>query len=107
MCAEISPVNAPSLLHDTFCPATATLRPLAASTAVEIAVNGGATITSQCRAFATCGQNAKKNPRVSASVLYIFQLPAITRRRVTMVSLQKKNASLVGESFDAWQLGAA
>ena len=56
----------------------ATLVPFAASTAVEIAVNGGATTMSQCCEFATAGMNAEKNARVSACVLYIFQLPAIT-----------------------------
>jgi len=48
----------------------------------EIAVNGGATTMSQCFAAATSGRNEEKNARVSASVLYIFQLPAITRRRI-------------------------
>jgi len=38
---------------------------------------------SQCFAFETSGRKAEKNARVSASVLYIFQLPAITRRRMS------------------------
>jgi hypothetical protein len=33
-------------------------------------------------ALATSGRKEEKNARVSASVLYIFQLPAITRRRI-------------------------
>src|SRR5213079_1053636 len=82
MGAETSPVNAPSLLQETFWPAMATLDPFAASTAVEIAVKGGATTMSQCFAFETSGGKEEKNARVSASVLYIFQLPAITRRRM-------------------------
>src|SRR5947199_404874 len=41
MGAETSPVKAPSLLQETFWPAMATLEPFAASTAVEIAVDGG------------------------------------------------------------------
>src|SRR5260370_2074313 len=81
MGAETSPVKAPSLLQETFWPAMAMLEPFAASTAVEIAVNGGATTMSQCFAPVTNGRNEEKNPRGSASVLYIFQLPAITRRR--------------------------
>jgi hypothetical protein len=60
----------------------AVLEPFAASTAVAIAVNGGAITMSQCFATATSGRNEEKNARVSASVLYIFQLPAITRRRM-------------------------
>src|SRR6266581_7977978 len=82
MGAETSPVNAPSLLQETFWPAMATLEAFAASTAVESAVNGGATTMSQCFAFTTSGIKEEKNARVSTSVLYIFQLPAITRRRM-------------------------
>src|SRR5690348_18231613 len=63
----------------------------AASTAVEIAVKGGAMTMSQCLEFATSGAKAEKNARVSAIVLYIFQLPAITRRRMqTSKQNQKK-----------------
>ena len=60
----------------------AMLEPFTASTAVDIAVNGGATTMSQGFAPATSGRNEEKNARVSVSVLYIFQLPAITRRRM-------------------------
>src|SRR6266436_4966309 len=83
MGAETSPVKAPSLLQETFWPAMATLEPFAASAAVKIEVKGGATTMSQCFAFETSGRNDEKNARVSASVLYIFQLPAITRRRMS------------------------
>src|SRR5260370_9043992 len=83
MGAETSPVKAPSLLQERFWPAIATLEPLAASAAVRIAVNGGATTMSQCFAFETSGRKEEKNARVSASVLYIFQLPAIPRRRMS------------------------
>src|SRR2546429_6784179 len=89
MGAETSPVKAPSLLQETFWPAMATLDPFAASTAVEIAVKGGATTMSQCFAFETSGGKEEQNARVSASVLYIFQLPAITRRRM-LASEEKK-----------------
>src|SRR6266550_4597836 len=82
MGAETSPVNAPSWLQETFWPAMAMLEPFTASRAVDIAVKGGATTMSQCFAPATSGRNEEKNARVSVSVLYIFQLPAITRRRM-------------------------
>src|SRR6202011_5488297 len=81
MGGEISPVNAPSFSQKTSCAPTAILLPRVASTAAEIAVNGGAITMSQRRAPPTNGTNAEKNARVSACVLYIFQLPAITRRR--------------------------
>src|SRR6267378_323618 len=120
MGAETSPVNAPSLLQETFWPATATLEPLAHSNAVEIAVNGGATTMSQCFAPVTSGRNEEKNARVSASVLYIFQFPAITRRRMGTSREDKDNAetlrtqrfrrekreSFVGESFDAGEFAS-
>src|SRR5215472_16098795 len=82
MAAETSPVKAPSLLQEAFWPEMAMLVFFAASTAVEMAVNGGAMTMSQCLEFVTSGVRALKKARVSASVLYIFQLPAITRRRM-------------------------
>src|SRR5258708_7066986 len=133
MGAETSPVKAPSLLQETFWPAMATLELLAASTAVEIAVKGGATTMSQCFAFITSGRKEEKNARVSASVLSIFQLPAITRRRMGASKEKKEedNAetprpgrgrnqarrirreeeeggeSLVGQRFDAGEFASA
>src|SRR5882724_1871492 len=111
---ETSPVKAPSLLQERFWPEMAMLVPLAASAAVEMAVKGGATMMSQCLEFATNGVKAEKNARVSTSVLYIFQLPAITRRRMESSREEKDNAetpssqrqrrkgySFVGESFDS------
>src|ERR1700722_3071552 len=56
------------------------------STAAEMAVNGGATTMSQKLASATSGANAAKNARASAMLLYIFQLPAITRRLIKLSS---------------------
>src|SRR5712692_3342956 len=99
----------------------AMLEPFTASTAVEIAVNGGATTMSQCFEAATSGRNEEKNARVSASVLYIFQLPAITRRRMKASREEKDNAetlrtqrkrreerrSFVGEGFDAGEFASA
>jgi hypothetical protein len=79
---ETSPVKAPSLLQERFWPEMAICVPLAASAAAEMAVKGGAITMSQCLEFATSGVNAEKNARVSAIVLNIFQLPAITRRRM-------------------------
>src|SRR6266403_938665 len=90
------------------------LVPFAASAAVEMAVKGGAIMMSQCLECATSGVNAEKNARVSASVLYIFQLPAITRRRMPVPPKTKRTGrnacptrakesvcSFVGESFDS------
>src|ERR1700716_3915102 len=123
MGAETSPVKAPSLLQETFWPAMAVLELFAASTAVDIAVKGGATTMSQCFAAATSGRKEEKNARVSASVLYIFQLPAITRRRIesSRKNKDKYNAetprtqrvrgeereSFVGEGFDAGEFASS
>src|SRR5260370_32687406 len=120
MGAETSPVNAPSLLQETFWPAMAMQEPFAASTAVRIAVDGGVTTMSQCAAPVTSGRNEEKNARVSASVLYIFQLPAITRRRMMASDRRKDNAetlrsqrfrreereSFVSQGFDAGEFAS-
>src|SRR6266568_8328280 len=99
MVAETSPVNAPSLLQETFCPEMAMLVFFAASAAVAIAVKGGAMTMSQCFEFATSGVKAEKNARVSARVLYIFQFPAITRRRMqTSRRNQKKEEKYNAET---------
>src|SRR5258708_25396039 len=82
MGAETSPVKAPSLCQSASWREVAMLVCFVGSTAVEMAVKGGAMTMSQCFASATRGRNEEKNARVSASVLYIFQLPAITRRRL-------------------------
>src|ERR1700691_5108623 len=52
--------------------------PFAASAATASDVYGGAITMSQCLDLATSGLNAAKNWRVSACVLYIFQLPGMT-----------------------------
>ena len=52
--------------------------PLAAATAAARSVNGGQITISQCSEFSISGRNFSKNAEVSAGVLYIFQLPAIT-----------------------------
>src|SRR5260370_26762012 len=82
MGAETSPVNAASLCESASWPEMTMLVCFVASTAVEMAVKGGAMTMSQCFASATRGRNEEKNARVSARVLYIFQLPAIRRRRL-------------------------
>src|SRR5215467_6925922 len=51
------------------------------STAAGMFVNGGAITMSQSLTSNTSGFTAAKNARVSADVLYIFQFPAMTRRR--------------------------
>src|SRR6266446_4536042 len=117
--AETSPVKAPSLLQETFWPEMAMLVPFVASAAVEMAVKGGATMMSQCLEFATNGVKAEKNARVSSSVLYIFQLPAITGRRMTRPPRARRTGrnscptrakecvcSFVGEGFDAGELAS-
>src|ERR1035441_8447858 len=78
MAAEISPVNAPSLAHAIFCAPTRMGEPLAASTAAARFVKGGQITISQCSDFSANGRNFSKNAVVSAGVLYIFQLPAMT-----------------------------
>src|ERR1019366_1871440 len=85
--AEISPVNAPSVSQCISCAAIEIEVPFAASTAAASAVNGGATTMSQCVESATSGASAAKYARASACVLYIFQFPAITGRRITPLSL--------------------
>src|SRR3979490_2932254 len=85
--AETCPVNAPSASQHRSCAAIEIAVPRAASTAVVRAVNGGATMMSQCVELATSGASAVKYARPSACVLYIFQFPAITGRRITPLSL--------------------
>src|SRR2546425_11243474 len=62
----------------------ATRVPSVSSTAVESAVNGGATAMSQCSTFWISGIRASKNARVSARVLNIFQFPAIMGRLILL-----------------------
>src|ERR1700728_1332758 len=56
--------------------------PFAASAETLSDVYGGAITTSQCLDLETSGLNAAENWRVSGCVLYIFQLPAMTGRRM-------------------------
>src|SRR5713101_6291097 len=98
--AETSPVNAPSLAQCRFCAAMAMFEPRAACAAAASPVKGGATTMSQCVAPAASGRKASKNARISAWVLYIFQLPAITGRRMG-------GFSAVGQSFHARQFSSA
>src|SRR6266852_2970289 len=119
MGGAISPVNAPSFSQKTSCAPMAMLLPRAASTAAEIAVNGGAITMSQCRAPPTSGTNPEKNARVSACVLNIFQFPAITRRRfvwlicfqifpwLCVFALCTPNSAFVAKGFDTRQLPPA
>src|SRR5690349_23817571 len=108
MRAEISPVKAPSGSQYTSCAAIRISVPCAPSTAVVIAVKGGAMMMSQCLEPADKGLKASKKARVSARVLYIFQLPAITGRR-NQNSLSFSFSRLawgVRESLDARELFA-
>src|SRR3989338_2739366 len=61
---------------------TARFEPRAASAAAPSEVKGGQRTMSQCVARATSGLNFSMKARVSAAVLNIFQLPAITGRRI-------------------------
>src|SRR5438132_12372514 len=75
---EISPVKAPSLVHAMFCAPTRMFDPFAASTDAARFVNGGQITISQWALVATSGRNFSKKAVVSAGVLNIFQLPAMT-----------------------------
>src|SRR5207245_10030388 len=81
MAGAIWPVKAPSLCQSTSWPEMATLEPFTASTAVDMAVNGGAEALWQGFEAATSGREEERKGRVYGSVLYIFQLPGIRRRR--------------------------
>src|SRR6266446_6936366 len=76
--AETSPVNAPSLAQNMFCAPTAMRVPCAEATAAGRLGKGGQITISQCSERSTKGRNLSKKLVVSAAVLYIFQLPAIT-----------------------------
>ena len=79
--AETSPVKAPSFSKCMFWAATATGEPLAAATTAASAVNGGATSASPA-APATPFRISSTSATASATVLYIFQLPAISFLRM-------------------------
>src|ERR1700730_11883920 len=76
--ADTSPVNAPSLAQNIFCAPIATRVSSAAATALGRLGKGGQITISQCSERSTKGWNFSKKALVSAAVLYIFQLPAIT-----------------------------
>src|SRR5271157_6594487 len=83
---EISPVKAPSLAHAMFCAPMRMFDPCAAPTAAVRFVKGGQITVSQWSAPPASGRNASKNAMVSAGVLYIFQLPAMTGFLIRSVS---------------------
>src|SRR5271154_1946458 len=84
----------------------AIVEPADFSTAAEIAVNGGITTMSRSRTSRTSGRNASKKSRVAARFLYIFQLPAITRRRLGAVIIWFCSR-LVRQRSPAREFGAA
>src|SRR5215831_9115842 len=86
MGAEISPVYAPSFTQNTSWAPISMLVDFADSTAIAMLTKGGQTTTSACSAPATSGANCVKNTLVSGTVLYIFQLPAITGLRMCFSS---------------------
>ncbi len=76
--ALISPVKAPSRSQYRFCAATATLLLRAASAAACSAVNGGAITISTPVTSLTIARNSLTYFTVSATVLFIFQFPAMS-----------------------------
>src|SRR5215216_4944339 len=64
---------------------------------VFIAVNTGAMTTSQWFAFATSGFKARAVSTASLSVLYIFQLPAITGLRIRSVCAGTNERGILAE----------
>src|SRR2546423_7030860 len=86
MKAATSPVYAPSLFSVAqFWAATLMFDPSKRSATLFNAVKTGAMITSQWFALATGGFSAIAVATESDTVLYIFQLPAITGFRIILV----------------------
>ena len=83
--ALISPVNAPSRSQYRSCAAITTLVLRAASAAACSAVNGVASTISTSATSFTRPRNSLTYFTVSATVLYIFQLPAM--KGVLMISV--------------------
>src|SRR5262249_20828662 len=75
---DTSPVYAPSFAQNRFCAPIPMRVPCAAATAAGRFGKGGQIAISQCSERSTRGRNFSKKPAVSAAVLYIFQLAAIT-----------------------------
>src|SRR5437588_11628791 len=100
MNAATSPVKAPSFLSVAqSCPATLIFDPSKRSAMLFSAVNTGAMITSQWLALAIRGFKATAVATESPTVLYIFQFPAITGLRISLVGvllaakkIRKRNA---------------
>src|SRR5438477_4173570 len=83
MKAATSPVNAPSFCSAAqFCAATLMFEPSSRSATLFKAVKTGAMTISQRFALATSGFRATAVATESATVLYIFQFPAITGLRM-------------------------
>src|SRR5919198_706424 len=76
--AETSPVNAPFGAWCMFCAYTSTREPRVESTTACRSVNGTQTPTSTPSAVETRGSSEATNASASATVLCIFQLPAIS-----------------------------
>src|SRR5580704_4802901 len=89
MPAEISPVKAPSAAQYIFCAPIWMRVPSDPAAAAGRFTNGGQITISACVASATSGRNFSKNATVSAGVLYIFQLPAMMGRRMSLSLSQR------------------
>ena len=82
MPALTSPVKAPSRSQCTFCAPTPIALPAAAPAAACSAVNGGAITTSTPRTSLSNSRNSTTYAAVSAAVLNILKLPAISGVRI-------------------------
>src|SRR3990172_13201507 len=81
------------------CAPTARLEPRAASAAAPSEVKGGQRTISQWLARSTSGLNFSMKARVSPAVLNIFQLPAITGRRMDSIPSGAKAHSFLPSSI--------
>src|SRR5215831_14714142 len=110
MNAATSPVCAPSSATGAQSWAeTLMFEPSSRSATLFRAVKTGAMTTSQWFAFATSGLRASAVATESATVLYIFQLPAMTGFRIRAVyrteksEVRNQKSLIVGEGSNAGQ----
>src|SRR2546421_215354 len=90
-----SPVKAPSAISVAqFCAETLMFEPSRRSATLFSAVNTGAMIISQWLAFATSGLSASAVETESATVLYIFQFPAMIGFRIDLWLAERRREVL-------------
>src|ERR1700722_638023 len=107
MPAETSPVKAPSVAQYKFCPPIWMRVPCAAWAAAGRFTKGGQITISACVASATSGRNFSKKATVSEGVLYIFQLPAMTGRRMRLLERPQKTGSFADFRAEVFGYGLA